>query len=366
LSASTATSAPSTTQTITVASVPASHVYVRHLSDPDGRDAVVRLADPIPTDRRRVPWGWWPPAMLDPAWVSANGEHFDLMHLHFGFDEKTPEQLHEMLDCLRERGRPLLYTVHDLRNPHQSSGRAHEKQLDVLVPGADALVTLTYGAAAEIERRWERRALVLPHPHVLELNQLEHTRSIREEFVIGVHAKSVRAGMDPLPVIGALTDLVGQLPHARLRVDLHEEVLDPSNYWYDPGVGDALRSLAAGGAIDLRVHPYFGDEQLWDYLACLDVSVLPYRFGTHSGWLEACYDLGTTVIAPDCGFYAEQGPVLSYHHDEHGLDADSLARAVLVAHERRPHWQATRAERLSERRRIAAAHRRLYEQLLAR
>ena len=38
------------------------------------------------------------------------------------------------------------------------------------------------------------------------------------------------------------------------------------------------------------------------------VSVLPYRFGTHSGWLEACFDLGTAVIAPSCGFYKQQRP----------------------------------------------------------
>ena len=36
--------------------------------------------------------------------------------------------------------------------------------------------------------------------------------------------------------------------------------------------------------------------------------MLPYRFGTHSGWLEACFDLGTAVIAPSCGFYGQQHP----------------------------------------------------------
>ena len=56
--------------------------------------------------------------------------------------------------------------------------------------------------------------------------------------------------------------------------------------------------------------------------------MLPYRFGTHSGWLEACYDLGTAVVAPSCGFYAEQQPCVTYRHDEDGLDADSLAAAV--------------------------------------
>jgi hypothetical protein len=92
--------------------------------------------------------------------------------------------------------------------------------------------------------------------------------------------------------------------------------------------------------------------------------VLPYRFGTHSGWLEACYDLGTTVIAPSCGYFAEQRPCLAYRHDEAGLDAGSLRGAVIEAYRRRPHWQARAEDRLAERITIAAAHRRLYEQLL--
>jgi len=71
-----------------------------------------------------------------------------------------------------------------------------------------------------------------------------------------------------------------------------------------------------------------GDAELWTYLAGLDVSVLPYRFGTHSGWLEACRDLGTTVIVPSCGYFAEQGPVVTYVHDEDDYDGGSLQSAV--------------------------------------
>ncbi len=39
---------------IRVASVPASHVYVRHLACPEGDD-VIRLTDPVPADGRKVP-----------------------------------------------------------------------------------------------------------------------------------------------------------------------------------------------------------------------------------------------------------------------------------------------------------------------
>jgi hypothetical protein len=91
---------------------------------------------------------------------------------------------------------------------------------------------------------------------------------------------------------------------------------------------------------------------------------LPYRFGTHSGWMEACHDLGTAVLAPDCGYFAEQRPCLTYRHDERGLDADSLQTAVRIAYEQRPAWAATVAERVRERAAIAAAHRAVYETVL--
>ncbi len=73
------------------------------------------------------------------------------------------------------------------------------------------------------------------------------------------------------------------------------------------------------------MHDYLADDRaFFGYLNSLDVSVLPYRFGTHSGWLEACRDVGTTVVAPTCGYYAEQGPVLSYAMDEERLRRGSL------------------------------------------
>jgi hypothetical protein len=117
----------------------------------------------------------------------------------------------------------------------------------------------------------------------------------------------------------------------------------------------------------LAVHDFFTDDQLWSYLRDeIDVSVLPYRFGTHSGWLEACHDLGTTVVAPDCGFYAQQRPCLSYGHDEdRGLDRESLAAAIGTAVRDRPGWRATRAERRAERIAVAAAHRDAYARVLS-
>lgn len=58
-----------------------SHVYVRHLTSPDGDDNVARLPDPVPGDRRMVPGGWWPPLMLDPVWIRRHAGEFGVFHL---------------------------------------------------------------------------------------------------------------------------------------------------------------------------------------------------------------------------------------------------------------------------------------------
>ncbi|HMM94965.1 MAG TPA: glycosyltransferase [Phycicoccus sp.] len=344
-----------------IASVPTDHVYVRHLSDPDGRGATVRLPDPRP-DRVVTGAPWWPPRVLDPAWVTAHADEFDLVHVHFGYDAESPADLAAWTETLRRLGKPLVVTVHDLRNPHHEDPALHDAQLGVLLAAADAVITLTPGAAREVLRRHGRTARVLPHPHVADLERVARPRRPHEGFVVGVHCKSLRAGMDPLPVVEALARVVPGLPGGRLRVDAHTDVMTPGSPRHDAALAGRLRALAAEGRLDLEVHDYFTHDELLDYLEGLDVSVLPYRFGTHSGWLEACHDLGTTVLAPDCGHYAEQRPVLSYRTG----DAASLAGAVELAAHDRPTWRATVDERRAERAGLARAHEEIYRSVLAR
>ena len=388
-------SPPTAADTIRVASVPASHVYVRHLQPVQATPElprVDRMADPDPASPGRSTVSqWWPPAMLDAEWVRAN--EFDVFHLQFGFDARTPAQLQDLVDALRETGRPLVYTVHDLRNPHHQLRDEHDAQLDVLIPAADALITLTPGAADEIRRRWGREAIVLPHPHVVEVDRIRVAAARSgagsrsgcasgsdagsasgsdagsacgaREFRVGVHVKSLRASMNPLAVLQVLADAVHALPGAVLQVNGHRDVLVPGGARYDPELGAFLRDAEARGRLEVRIHDFLPDDELWDYLESLDVSVLPYRFGTHSGWLEACRDLGTAVIAPDCGYYREQGPVFRYGNDETGLDAASLVAAVREAYDSRPAEPVSADERMVQRQAVAEAHARLYRDLLS-
>ncbi|KQY59816.1 hypothetical protein ASD11_09825 [Aeromicrobium sp. Root495] len=361
------TLAPSARATIRVASVPSSHVYVRHLAV-DGTEDVVRLPDPRPRDAGPAAARWWPPRMLEAQWVQDEREAFDLYHVHFGFDARSVEQLDELVQTLRRHGRPLVLTVHDLRNPHQRDRAAHDAQLDVLVPAADDVITLTPGAAREVEERWHRSATVLPHPHVLEPEDMarwqeRHAARPRDTFRVGLHAKSLRPSMDPAAIVPALAEAVREVPGGVLQLDMHTDVADPTGRHHHPALLEAARRES--DVVELHVHDYFSDDELWAYLAGIDVSVLPYRFGTHSGWLEACRDVGTAVVAPTCGYYAEQGPVESYVMDETAYDPDSLVEAVRRAR-LAPPPPVSVAERQRQRHEVAVAHQAIYSEVLGR
>jgi glycosyltransferase involved in cell wall biosynthesis len=303
--------------------------------------------------------------MLDPDWIA--DADFDVFHLQFGFDAWPPERLRDVVAALRRRRKPFVYTVHDLRNPHHEDRDLHDAQLDVLVPAADAVVTLTTGAAQEIAERWGRRAHVVPHPHVVDFATMarlaERSRPV-DEVRIGLHVKSLRASMDPGRLLPTLLRFVDTFPGTVVQVNGHRDLLEPGGARYCPDLARSLRDAEASGLVDLRVHDFMPDAELFAYLASLDVAVLPYRFGTHSGWLEACRDLGTTVVAPSCGYYRDQGPVVSYVSEEGRFDRDSFEQALAEAVDRPGLGRLTVESRRTQRAEVAAFHAGLYDSLL--
>lgn len=367
-----------TSQPIRVASVPHSQVYIRHLEawETEATRAIHRLPDPPPAGGSHFEQSrWWPPAMLSAAWIEANHSSFDLMHVHFGFDAVSPAELVDVLGQLRKHGKPLVYTVHDLFNPHQLDPTAHRRLLDILIPGADQLITLTTGAAQEIHAHWDAMAVVLPHPHVVDFATMDELRSKRRAltavgktrpFRVGVHLKGLRPNMDPR-IVEALARVTSRLPKTTLQVNIHSQPLDPSHHEYQPQLAGMLKAGAAAGLWELHIHEYFSESELFTYLASLDASVLPYRFGTHSGWLEAVLDIGTNVVAPDCGYYSDQqDSVKTFKLTKHGVDEDSLRRALqpLLGSTTVPGLNV--GQRQEQRRFLAKRHEEIYAGLLDR
>jgi hypothetical protein len=178
--------------------------------------------------------------------------------------------------------------------------------------------------------------------------------------VIGVHAKSLRANLDPLPVLVALDNAARLLPRTVVRVDLHPDVPERTDR-AAVELTDWLRRRDGDPSWRIEIHPRFSDDELWRYLAGLDLCVLPYRFGTHSGWLEACVDLGTGVLVPRAGFYAQQHGHPSYAQTADGqIEQDAFTEVVRRIRARASVARPPRPDRGLQRQLIAAAHKTIY------
>jgi glycosyltransferase involved in cell wall biosynthesis len=284
--------------------------------------------------------------------------HADLVHLHFSFDHLDTPSVRAWLAELRTTGTPLVLTAHDLRNPHHETRERHDRLLAELLPAAAAVLTLTAGAAAEIAARFGVDAVVLPHPSLGDPTRTAHVAT--EPGLVVLHLKSLRRNLlDPLEIVAAAAEGANR-SGGRLRVDVHPEVASSPRL-------DGLADLAHSTGIELVTHSRFNDLQFEQYLRRAHVTVLPYRWGTHSGWLELARDLGTRVVAPDCGYYPDQwSDVVTYGNNETtGLDPASLAAAVASALQTSPPPPAERSVRLAELTAVRRAHAKIYRQVLA-
>jgi hypothetical protein len=327
---------------------------------------------PDPTPAGAAPGQWWPPVVLDPRWVRAHAAEADVLHVHFGTESFTPQHLADTLDAAHAAGWPVVLTVHDLEHPQLTDQAPYAAQLDTLVPRVDALVTLTPGAADEIRRRWGREALVLGHPRLLGADVAVDDRRDRgpDDLLVGLHLKDIRPNVDAVGATARLIDAVGVLTRAgqrvRAEVRLHRQVRDAA-------ARDAVRALCAAAAdVTLVEHDRLDDDALARTLAGLDVCVLPYAHGTHSGWLELCWDLGVPVAAPAVGHYGDQhrdGSVATFGDVDLPDALRALAAAPTSTRAGTPERAAQVRDRRADRDRtdaaVRAAHADLYRRLLA-
>jgi N-terminal domain of galactosyltransferase len=333
---------------VRVATVPAAHPYL---------DAVRPCASTV-FDAGRAP-SWQPDPLLGPDALRAARSDIDVMHVHFGYDHLDEPELDRWLLALHELDLPLVVTVHDLRNPHHLQPDRHDAHLRALLGVARDVITLTDGAAAEIMTRFGRRAQVLAHPTLLDTDQVAHADLDDGPPTVLVPLKSLRRNVcNPAAIVAAVVE-GADASGAQVCVYVHPQVVDDA-------VLEPVRRLADAGRLELAVHERLSDSELVQRLTNARVLVLPYRFGTHSGWVELAHDVGTRALVPSCGYYAQQwSDVVEYANDElHGLDADSLRDAVIRA-VRQPRPQpAEQDARRAARDQIRAVHEVIYRRAL--
>lgn len=362
---------------IRVLPVPRKHPYVEHIRDWDARDGIVHAS---------VNAGGWStslrsPLPLEPGWLERHWAAFDLLHVHFGFRSHDAGALEQAADRLAEHDKPLVYTVHDLSSPRGSARQ--DAQTEVLLRRADALITLTPGAARTVANRCGRMPHVLPHPHVVPLGLMADLQARRRARrarrpvglpLVGLHLDSLPANMAAAETLQALLGVAGgerfsHPPPFRLRIDIADSSYGPRARRRSREVDVLLGVLQRRNHVELHVHRAFGDEALFEYLNEIDVSLLPYATGTHSRWIEACRDLGTAIVAPRIGYFEEQGPMDCFRLERGAPNSNDLRAAITAACERvRSGAVAPIAvgERAEQRRLLAQAHREIYEGALSR
>ncbi len=314
-----------------VVSVPFSDRYV---------DAV------LPADAVRVGTPGEPSRWLDEDFLTEHADQVDVLHLHTGYDELGIRQLESWAETVRRLGVPLVVTVHELADSR--SGRRAAAHLETVLGTAEVVLTLTPTAADEIADRYGRTAIVVAHPSFA----VPDPGLGAERGLAGVQLGTSSAEV-PDPAVLARAAASGAVSGGgRLRV------LAPSGSDVDPGV----RTMAEHGELELVVYP---PEALAAQLQELHVAVLPERCGTHSRDLEVCRDVGTRVVAPSCGFFADQwSDVVTYANDEvGGLDPVSLTAAVSAALTRPMPRPADRVWRDVQRAAVRRVHAEVYAQV---
>ena len=325
---------PASRARIRVATVPHRDPYV---------DAVLpESAVPVGPDHDPSPW-------LDPAYLTAWSDRVDVVHVHTGYGHLPEDEVVSWTEALRRTGVPLVVTVHQLRDPTQPTRHRHDAHLAALLATAEVVFTLTPGAADEIADRFGRTSIVVAHPSVAAADPDTGAERGLVGLALGTPGTAVP---DPAAMVRAT--LSGAVSGGgRLRV-----FLEPGQEL--PGA----RELAGAEGLEVVAR----DRQRWaQQLQELHVAVLPERCGTHSRDLEVCRDVGTRVVAPSCGWFADQwSDVVVYGNDEeHGFDPVSLNAAVGAALTRPMPRPADRAWREGQRAAVRAVHEQVYEQVLA-
>ncbi|MDP9827054.1 glycosyltransferase family protein [Kineosporia succinea] len=309
-----------------------------------------------------------PPAAFDPGWLDSNLGDMQIVHVHALNPRGNADHTQAAVRATRAAGKPLVVTAYHLSDPTGLDPAGYAAQLDVLIPAADQVITLTEGAAQEIAKRWKVAADVQPHPHAVDFVRMRRERPARGQnspYLVGVHLGSLRLPSDPVRVVSALAEAAKQTPEVRLVLFAHDHLLDSDSTRYDPATIREIDRIMGEAGGSLRAHRPMTDSQLWDNIFGLDAALVPPFFGSHSLWPEACFDLGTQVITPSSNHAAGQRPGLVYDCDGKGVpDVGSLAKAFAEAAQGPAVVRADPTERFNERVKIAEWLRNNYERLL--
>lgn len=254
------------------------------------------------------------PEVVDVFDVDALVAHrIDVVHLHFGFEHVSPDDMWTWCEALQHAGIRLAHTVHDIDNPQLVDQQPHHERLAALVRHADELYTLTPAAASQIAARWGRHVQVVDHAPIVGDGTIEQMRQrppASRPVLVWLGAPRPSIDLD------VVVDVVERVTHP-------VEVVARLDGWDALGEGgreQLLGTVARSASAELVISGCPDDGALVELFAQRPAIVLPCAWGTHSGLVRLARELGVPALVPDVGCHADQGAMVA--------PADRLAQLV--------------------------------------
>ncbi|HSM66150.1 MAG TPA: hypothetical protein VK860_07590 [Ilumatobacteraceae bacterium] len=246
----------------------------------------------------------------------------DVVHVHFGFEHVTPDDMWAWCAALHRAGIRLALTVHDIDNPHLVDQRTHHLRLAALLHHADELYTLTPSASAEIVARWGRHATIAPHPPIVPdptIDAIRRRPPTSRPVLVWLGA--LRPNVD-LDIVVDIVDHVDHPVEVMTRLDGWDALAQD-------GQQRLLDTVGRSTSSELVITGRPGDDELIELVAQRPALVLPYAWGTHSGFVQMATDLGVPALVPAVGCHADQGALVAPADEFADLVAEVAAAAAV-------------------------------------
>lgn len=243
-------------------------------------------------------------------WLASQSSYdfFDLLHIHSV--ELTPlETLHMALERCKRDKKGIVLTVHDTKPVFSQDSVAHNIALKMCVEAGAQTSTLTKGAQKEIESDLgiaSSNITVIPHGAVLPVDDhkwhLGRQSNDSLTCIFGMYG-GFRPNRD---LLTPSVNIAFGLPELDAKLVILTRAISPIEVRQNEEMRMLIQLANSSKRIDLRIFPFPSDNQIAEFLLGVDILIMPYRWGTHSGQLELAFDLGVVPVISDVGYYCDQ------------------------------------------------------------
>ena len=346
---------------IEVLHIPCNVPYIQKLHEP----GCIKIVNTFNTPS----FAWLNKQARNSMWFST----FDVCHIHFGFEFEPIEVVQTALDLLKERGKPIVFTIHELSSVHGVTGEVYQQYMAMICDYATSYITLSEGAKHEFQDVYGTNLPVSVTPHgrvsicsheggrlrskktVLMYGSLRKNRNILTTFINVALASADKWNLRW--ITKPFTDMQLQDPALQVVIKLHD-----------------------GSSASIETTLPMSDSEMVQMVAGADVLVLPYLEAGHSGQLELAFDCGTPVVSAKVGFLYDQTKFwpekfrsnvnfVDWSDGKRWLYQQRIVSAVrqVVNADRHDRMILERIIfRESEHKKIIRAHRRIYEEALSK